>query len=79
MDDEQTQKALGCYGHPLAETPNIDGLAASGTRFENAYTNCPICTPSRASFATGRYVHEIGAWDNAFPYEGRTPSWGHRL
>jgi choline-sulfatase len=79
MDDEHTQKALGCYGHPLARTPNIDALAASGTRFENAYTNCPICIPSRASFATGRYVHEIGAWDNAFPYEGRTPSWGHRL
>jgi len=79
MDDEHTQKALGCYGHPLAKTPNIDGLAASGTRFEDAYTNCPICIPSRASFATGRYVHEIGAWDNAFPYEGRNLSWGHRL
>ena len=47
--------------------------------FENAYCNCPICVPSRASFATGRYVHSIGYWDNAFPYRGTPPSWGHRL
>ncbi len=79
MDDEHTQKILGCYGHPLAKTPNIDELAASGVLFESAYTNCPICVPARASFATGRYVHEIGAWDNAHPYEGKPPSWGHRL
>ena len=79
MDDEHTQKMLGCYGHPIVKTPNIDALASSGTRFENAYTNCPICVPARASFATGRYVHEISAWDNAHPYEGEPPSWGHRL
>jgi choline-sulfatase len=35
--------------------------------------------PSRASFATGRYVHEIGCWDNAIPYTGSPPSFGHRL
>ena len=35
--------------------------------------------PSRASFATGRYVHAIGYWDNAFPYRGTPASWGHRL
>ena len=79
MDDEHTRNILGCYGHPLIKTPNLDALAASGTRFENAYTNCPICAPARASFATGRYVHEISAWDNAHPYEGEPPSWGHRL
>lgn len=79
MDDEHTQKALGCYGHPIVKTPNIDQLATSGTRFENAYTNCPICTPARASFATGKYVNEIGNWDNALPYYGQVPGWGHRL
>ena len=79
MDDEHTQNTLGCYGHPIVKTPNIDALAASGTRFESAYTNCPICVPARASFATGKYVHEISAWDNAHPYEGEPPSWGHRL
>ncbi len=79
MDDEHTQKMMGCYGHPLVKTPNLDALAASGVRFENAYTNCPICAPARASFATGKYVHEIGTWDNAHPYEGYPPSWAHRL
>ncbi len=63
----------------IVKSPNLDALAAGGTLFENAYCNCPICVPSRASFATGRYVHAIGYWDNAFPYRGTPPSWGHRL
>lgn len=79
MSDEHNAGALGCCGHPMVRTPNIDRLAASGTRFANAYTNCPICVPARASFACGRYAHQTGYWDNAHPYDGRTPSWGHRL
>ncbi len=79
LSDEHNRDSLGCYGHPLVQTPHLDALAASGVRFDNAYTNCPICVPARASLATGRYVHEIGYWDNAFPYEGRVPGWGHRL
>ena len=63
----------------MAQTPNLDRLAADGTRFTSAYTNCPICVPARASLATGRYVHQVGNWDNAFPYHGEVPSWGHRL
>lgn len=79
MADQHRRDALGCAGHPLVQTPNLDRLAASGVQFTNAYTNCPICVPARASFATGRYVHEIGYWDNGTPYEGRIQSWGHRL
>lgn len=79
MSDEHQRNAMGCYGNPLVQTPNLDRLAARGVRFTHAYTNCPICVPCRASFATGRYVHQIGYWDNAFPYEGRVPAWGHRL
>ncbi|HEX8373614.1 MAG TPA: sulfatase-like hydrolase/transferase, partial [Geminicoccaceae bacterium] len=79
MSDEHSRSVLGCYGNPLVRTPNLDALAAAGTRFESAYTNCPICVPARASFATGRYVHQTGHWDNAFPYTGTPPSWGHRL
>jgi len=70
---------MGCAGHPLVQTPNLDRLAAGGTRFSNAYTNCAICVPARASLATGQYVHKIGNWDNGFPYDGSVPSWGHRL
>ncbi len=79
LTDQHTRDITGCYGHPLVQTPNIDRLAMQGTRFTNAYTNCPICVPARASLATGRYVHQIGHWDNAFPYYGDIPSWGHRV
>jgi len=79
LSDQHQQSALGCYGHPLVQTPNLDRLAASGTRFTNAYTPCAICVPARASLATGQYVHQIGYWDNGFPYDGQVKSWGHRL
>lgn len=60
-------------------TPNLDALAARGTRFDRAYTPCPICVPARAALATGRHVFQTRAWDNAHPYHGEIPSWGHRL
>ena len=79
MSDEHNARMLGCSGHPVVQTPNLDALAARGARFTSAYCNSPICVPSRASFATGRYPHQIGAWDNASPYVGQAPSWAHRL
>ncbi len=79
ISDQHQASAMGCAGHPLVRTPNLDRLAAGGTRFTNAYTNCAICVPARASLATGQYVHSIGNWDNGLPYDGSRPSWGHRL
>jgi choline-sulfatase len=79
LSDEHNKRVAGCYGHPMVRTPHLDALAARGTRFTSAYTNCPICVPARASFATGRYVHQVRCWDNAIAYEGQAPSWGHRL
>ena len=79
MDDEHSANALGCYGHPIAKTPNLDRLAHHGTRFESAYSNSPICVPARANFATGQYTHQTGYWDNCLAYDGRVDSWGHRL
>ena len=79
ISDQHQAAAMGCSGHPLVQTPNLDRLAAGGTRFTNAYTNCAICVPVRAALATGQYVHQIGNWDNGFPYDGGVPSWGHRL
>ena len=79
MSDEHNRRMLGCYGHAQVKTPNLDRLAERGTRFTAAYTNSPICIPARATFATGRYAHETGYWDNAMPYEGRIVGWGHRL
>lgn len=79
ISDEHQARALSCAGHPIVRTPNIDALAECGTRFDAAYTPCPICVPARASLATGRYVHEIRYWDNAIAYDGRVPGWGARL
>ncbi len=79
MSDEHNPKMLGAAGHPLVKTPHLDRLAERGTRFARAYTNCPICVPARASFATGRYVHDIEYWDNSIAYDGRVEGWGHRL
>jgi choline-sulfatase len=79
LSDEHNPRVLGCSGHPMIRTPNLDRLAAKGVRFSDAYCNSPICVPSRASLATGRYVHLIRFWDNAIAYDGSVPSWHHRL
>jgi choline-sulfatase len=79
MSDEHNARVLGAAGHRLARTPHLDRLAAGGTRFTSAYTTSPICVPARAGFATGRYPHEIGYWDNADAYDGAVPSWHHLL
>ena len=79
LSDEHSRRVLGCYGHPMIRTPNLDRLAAAGVRFTDAYCNSPICVPSRAALATGRYVHQIRFWDNGIPYDGSVPSWHHRL
>jgi choline-sulfatase len=79
MSDEHQARAMGCAGHPIVQTPHLDALAARGTRFTNAYTPCPICVPARAAFAIGRYVHQTRLWDNAMPYSGAIPGWGHAL
>lgn len=79
MSDEHQARALGCAGHPVVDTPNLDRLAARGTRFTNAWTPSPICVPARAAFATGRWVHETGAWDSAQAYAGSPRSWAHDL
>ena len=53
--DQQRFDTLGCYGNAFVHTPNLDSLASTGVLFESAYCQSPVCTPSRASFLTGRY------------------------
>ena len=79
MSDEHAPMYSGPYGHPLVQTPNMDRLAEDGVTFENAYCNSPLCMPSRMSFMTGRYIHMIGAWDNAAPLRPDAVTWTHYL
>lgn len=79
FSDQHSRHMLGCYGNPVVQTPNLDRLAARGVCFDNAYTNCPVCVPSRAAMAIGDYGSRHGYWDNAYAYEGQTKSWGGRL
>ncbi len=58
--DELRAESLGCYGHPLVHTPNIDALAAEGTVFEQNYTTHPVCGPARCNLASGWYPHVDG-------------------
>jgi arylsulfatase A-like enzyme len=60
FSDQHRADALGCAGHPVVKTPNLDRLAAEGVRFENAYCATPLCMPSRVSLAAGRFPHNTG-------------------
>ena len=53
--DQQRYDTLGCYGNQYVNTPNLDALAKSGVKFNYAYSQSPVCSPSRAAFMTGRY------------------------
>ncbi|MEI7652625.1 MAG: sulfatase-like hydrolase/transferase, partial [Verrucomicrobiota bacterium] len=57
---------LGCYGHPIIRTPNLDKMAAEGARFTQFYVAAEVCTPSRASILTGRYPIRSGMAHNQF-------------
>jgi choline-sulfatase len=58
--DELRAESVGCYGNPIVRTPNIDRLAAEGTRFDQCHVQHTVCTPSRCSFMTGWYPHVRG-------------------
>lgn len=60
MSDDLTSTALSCYGSKLCSTPNIDALAARGTRYTRAYCQGTYCGPSRASMLSGYYPHATG-------------------
>jgi len=65
---------LGCYGHPLVKTPNIDKLAARGVQFDNCHCQYPLCGPSRASFMTGMYPDQTLIHRNAIYIREHTPN-----
>ena len=62
--DDQTSNNIGCYGNEIAETPNIDALAARGTRFKHAFVSHPICWVSRTTILTGLTGRGFGTASN---------------
>lgn len=74
MSDQHNAKCLGVTGHPLVKTPNLDKLAQSGVWLTSAYTQNPICTPSRVSFLSGQYPHNHGYFGLAGPKPAQLPS-----
>lgn len=79
LADEHAASALGCYGHPVVQTPHLDRIGTQGTVFDRAYCNVPICVPSRLSFFSGRYAHQVGGWDNGSAPPRGYRTWGHYL
>jgi choline-sulfatase len=65
---------LGCYGHPMVKSPNIDRLAERGVLFQNAYCQYPLCGPSRASFMTGLYPDQTLVHRNAIYIREHVPN-----
>jgi choline-sulfatase len=79
MADQLTPLLMGCYGHPVVQTPNLNRLAERGVRFDAAYSPCPLCAPARASLMTGTYISQNKVWDNAAPLASDQPTFAHYL
>ena len=86
MTDQLRRDALGCYGNDICKTPNLDKVAAEGTRFDQAYTVSPVCSPSRAALMSGLYPHNNGVminthiaptWNRGLPKD--TPTFSRQL
>ncbi len=65
---------IGTYGHPLVRTPNLDRLAARGVRFTRAYTQFPLCSPSRVSMLTGLRPDATRVYDLQTDFRAVRPS-----
>jgi choline-sulfatase len=77
--DQQSASALSAYGGKVARTPHIDRLAMESALFQNAYTNYPLCVPSRCSMMTGQLATAVGAYDTGAEFPASVPTIAHYL
>src|SRR5215204_4270853 len=61
LTSEDHGPQMGCYGDPIARTPNVDALAAKGMLFKRAWSNAPCCAPARTTIISGMYAPSTGA------------------
>jgi arylsulfatase A-like enzyme len=71
VTDDQGRWALGAYGNKEIHTPNLDRIAREGALFTRAFTNTPVCSPSRATYMSGRYPTEVKITDWINPAEAK--------
>jgi len=77
ISDQHHPDFMGCAGHPLVQTPHLDRLAKSGTRFSRAFCNSPLCLPARMAFLTGRLPSEIDCLTNDRHLSSEIPTFVH--
>lgn len=77
--DQLNANCLGVYGNEVAQSPHIDAIGRSGAVFETAYSNFPLCAPSRFSMLSGRLASNIGAYDNGAEFPSSIPTLMHYL
>ena len=61
---DDLNRCLPCYGHSIVRTPNVDRLAHRAVRFDRAYCQYPVCSPSRVSFLSGRRPEQTRMYGN---------------
>lgn len=79
MSDQHNAGVAGCYGDPLARTPNMDRLAGEGLRFDRCYCPAPVCVPARMAFMTGRRPGENAVTNNPDILCSAMMAWPGRL
>ncbi|MBD3352652.1 MAG: choline-sulfatase [Candidatus Lokiarchaeota archaeon] len=79
LSDQMAPQLVGAYGRNVSKTPNLKSLCEQGVRFDAAYCNSPICAPSRASMITGKFISEIGTYDNGVNFPADIPTFLHFL